>query len=170
MFRYHILIGSFLCVCLNTNAQHNGETKHASLYAKSTSALLHSEHTSSNSFLLPSRGSIREVGNNHVIYEGSVKNHHLQGPWKSWYPNGKIMDEGFFRNGIPDGEWKHWDSTGQLLAIRHYSADKFVRIKNEMRLNHPRNSFFALTDINKKSTQQAESYFLPTYSFPGTNK
>ena len=170
MYRSHILIGGFLCACLSAGAQHSWETKHASFYTKPANATLHSDNTSSNSFLLPAHGSIREVGENHVIYEGSVKNHRLHGSWKSWFPNGKIMDEGFFRNGIPDGEWKHWDSTGQLLAVRHYSADKWERVKNEMRLSHPRNSFFAITDIYKKNTRQAESYLQSSYSFPRANK
>lgn len=166
MYKHFLLTWSVVCISyLHSQAQHTLEQPQSAVSIPGKPAIF-AHHSNENLFDLPARGSIHKGGGAHPLYTGNVKKHRLNGAWKSWYPNGKKMDQGFFRDGIPDGEWKHWDSTGQLLAIRHYSADKLQRVKNEMRLNHPRNSFYALTYLNKNNSAQAASVLQSTYSFP----
>lgn len=114
----------------------------------------------------PRNGVINADGKtNKRLFSGNVKNKKLDGGWMSWYDNGVVLDSGHFESGIPDGEWKHRDSSGQLLAIRNYSADKFRRVKNEIKANHPRNFFFPLTALYKKDPAAAKWHLTAAHSF-----
>ncbi|WP_046367141.1 toxin-antitoxin system YwqK family antitoxin [Flavihumibacter petaseus] len=51
-----------------------------------------------------------------------------------WHENSPVsVNDGKFRYGIPDGEWRGYYPNGQTKFIRSYSADKYQRIKQEMR-------------------------------------
>jgi antitoxin component YwqK of YwqJK toxin-antitoxin module len=123
-----------------------------------------------NDYDLPRKAELQGWANETMIYNGTVKNHRLQEAWQSWYYNGKQLDSGRLINGIPDGVWKVWDSTGQLLAVRHYDADKLLRIKEEMRLNHPKKSFYPLTLLYKKNPNAARLRLQTSYSFVFTTE
>jgi hypothetical protein len=100
-----------------------------------------------------------------VFYSVKMKNHRMNGSWKSWYQNKSLCDSGDFIKGIPDGEWKHWDAKGQLLAIRHYSAAKFLTIKKEIDLNHPRCAIHSLAALYRQNSEIARQYLEAGYSF-----
>jgi antitoxin component YwqK of YwqJK toxin-antitoxin module len=123
-----------------------------------------------NPFSLPRKAVLAGRMNEKIIYRGTVKDHRLNGVWQSWYLNGNRLDSGKLLNGVPDGEWKVWDSAGNLLAIRHYDEHKFHRIKDEMRIDHPRNSFFPLTQLYKRDRQSAKWRLQAGYSFPFTSE
>jgi antitoxin component YwqK of YwqJK toxin-antitoxin module len=99
------------------------------------------------------------------IWNTKVKGQRIHGPWQSFYLNGRPMDAGQLLNGIPSGEWKYWDSTGRLRAIRHYHSGKLSGVREEMRLNHPRNWFFPLTGLYKKNKSSALKYLKASFSF-----
>lgn len=103
--------------------------------------------------------------NGRVQVIANYKNRHLHGSWISWYESGQPCDSGSMVNNIPQGEWKTWFPNGQLRAIRNYDSKKLAYIKNEIRLMHPKRSFYGLTEIAKKDKQEAYSYFDPFNSF-----
>jgi antitoxin component YwqK of YwqJK toxin-antitoxin module len=119
----------------------------------------------SNPYALPRKGEIIGRIDEKMIYRATVKDHRLNGVWQSWYGNGNSLDSGILINGIPDGEWKVWDSAGRLLAVRHYDADKYQRISNEIKLDHPRHSFYSLTQLYKKDPPSAKWRLQAGYSF-----
>jgi antitoxin component YwqK of YwqJK toxin-antitoxin module len=59
------------------------------------------------------------------------------------YEDMRIKDRGRFRYGLPDGEWKGWFSNGTPMFIRNYNADKYLRIRQEVK-KHPRQVFTPL--------------------------
>lgn len=117
-------------------------------------------------FLLHHKGPVTGFLDSKRIYSSAVKHHHLHGAWQSWYSGGQRLDSGMLQHGIPHGEWRHWDSSGNLLAIRQYDAVKFQRITEEMKLQHPRRRFYALTALYQKNRQSALRYLSVAGSFP----
>lgn len=114
-----------------------------------------------NDLQLPANGSYAVP----ALVSATVKNNKLSGEWKSWHSNAMLLDSGSLKAGVPDGTWKIWDSSGHLLAIRNYDAAKLQRVKEELKLNHPRNYFFGITEISKKNKQLAKAYLSSAYSF-----
>jgi antitoxin component YwqK of YwqJK toxin-antitoxin module len=108
-----------------------------------------------------------EQGN--TIWAGNIKNGRLYHEWQSGYVNGRPMDAGKLINGVPTGEWKYWDSCGQLRAVRHYNHDKLHKVKEEIRLGHPRNFFFPITALYRKNGIAAVRFLTAAFSFPNTN-
>jgi antitoxin component YwqK of YwqJK toxin-antitoxin module len=121
--------------------------------------------TNDEEYSLPKKGALTGRFNEKIIYRGTVKDHRLHGTWQSWYRNGQPLDSGVLVHGIPDGAWKVWDSSGTLLSVRSYHADKFHRVKEEMRLDHPRNTFFPLVQLYKKDRAAAKWHLQAGYSF-----
>ena len=115
---------------------------------------------------LPERATISETHNGARLFITSVKGAKLNGAWQSWYPTGVLCDSGRLVNNLPDGEWKHWNEKGELLAVRHYSVDKFQRVTDEMLRYNPKRSFFYLSELYQKDKQAALNYLTATYSFP----
>jgi antitoxin component YwqK of YwqJK toxin-antitoxin module len=91
--------------------------------------------------LIPSGSDIR--------YKVSYKKHKKHGSYQSWYNATQIRDAGMFRLGIPDGEWKGWYPDGRLRFIRHYSAEKFGYVKEEIK-RPPKQVFTPLAAAAKK--------------------
>lgn len=114
-------------------------------------------------------GNWKGVANGISIWTGYLKNGRLHNDWQSWYVNGKPLDAGKLVNGYPTGEWKYWDSSGQLRAIRHYSHDKLQRVKEEIRLGHPRNFYYPITAFYRK-TRSALHFLTASFSFPLSNQ
>jgi antitoxin component YwqK of YwqJK toxin-antitoxin module len=114
---------------------------------------------------LPAQGSAEGDADEIILYSGTIKKHRLNGSWKSWYDNQNLCDSGTFVKGIPDGEWKHWNANGELLAIRHYNADKLLRVKNEMRRSHSKNVLYPLVKLFNKNSRRAKQYMEAGYSF-----
>ena len=115
---------------------------------------------------LPERATISESHNGTRLFSSSVHGSKLNGEWQSWYATGVLCDSGRLINNLPDGEWKHWNEKGELLAIRHYSADKFQRVMQEMLRYNPKRSFFYLSELYQKDKQAALNYLTAAYSFP----
>ncbi|MFZ1311594.1 MAG: hypothetical protein WAR38_01950 [Chitinophagaceae bacterium] len=115
---------------------------------------------------LPERAIISESYNGTRLFSVSVHGSKLNGEWQSWYATGVLCDSGRLINNLPDGEWKHWNEKGELLAIRHYSADKFQRVMQEMLRYNPKRSFFYLSELYQKDKQAALNYLTAAYSFP----
>ncbi len=115
---------------------------------------------------LPERAIISESYNGTRLFSVSVHGSKLNGNWQSWYATGVLCDSGGLINNLPDGEWKHWNEKGELLAIRHYSADKFQRVMQEMLRYNPKRSFFYLSELYQKDKQAALNYLTAAYSFP----
>ncbi len=115
---------------------------------------------------LPERAIISESYNGTRLFCVSVHGSKLNGNWQSWYATGVLCDSGRLINNLPDGEWKHWNEKGELLAIRHYSADKFQRVMQEMLRYNPKRSFFYLSELYQKDKQAALNYLTAAYSFP----
>lgn len=115
---------------------------------------------------LPERAIISESYNGTRLFSVSVHGSKLNGNWQSWYATGVLCDSGRLINNLPDGEWKHWNEKGELLAIRHYSADKIQRVMQEMLRYNPKRSFFYLSELYQKDKQAALNYLTAAYSFP----
>lgn len=117
-------------------------------------------------FGLPEEGDVAAHHANEIrLYSGTVKRHKLHGSWQSWYSNQQSCDSGFFFKGLPAGEWKHWDMNGQLLAIRHYDASKYLRVKNEFTRSGPKQVVYPITKLYRKNRQKANYYMHAGYSF-----
>jgi antitoxin component YwqK of YwqJK toxin-antitoxin module len=156
---------SLMAVLGSAAQQHPAETSEVH-HVPATVTITSPFSPSKYSWELPRKGKLLSHYSDQKMYEGSVKDYRLHGTWQSWYVNGQRLDSGKLVKGVPDGEWKHWDSSGQLLYTRHYNADKLQRVKNEMRLNHPKSYFFALTSLYKKDSRAAVRYLNAGYSFP----
>jgi antitoxin component YwqK of YwqJK toxin-antitoxin module len=118
-----------------------------------------------NRFSLPKNGTVSQALNNKPLYTVALRNGKMHGTWQSWYQNGLPCDSGRMVRGLPDGEWKHWDSEGRLVAVRHYSADKYQRVKHEMVRPHPKRVAFPLTTLYQRSKREALRYMHVSYSF-----
>lgn len=117
-------------------------------------------------FALPVKGILHEYNQGIKLFATSSKDSKLNGAWQSWYPTGALCDSGRLVNNLPDGEWKHWNEKGELLAVRHYSVDKFQRVTDEMLRYNPKRSFFYLSELYQKDKQAAINYLDAAYSFP----
>ncbi|MBC7904576.1 MAG: hypothetical protein H7Y27_14215 [Gemmatimonadaceae bacterium] len=86
--------------------------------------------------------------------------------WTTRFTNNVLRDSGLMRKSVPDGQWKVWDQDGNLKHIRTFSSEKLRRIKNEMRVSHPRRINHPLTNIYMKNRAEALRYLHPSYAFP----
>jgi len=117
-------------------------------------------------YKLPSSGLINESGSTRILFSAEVKRGKLNGAWTSWYANGVICDSGRLVNNLPDGKWEYRNQKGEILAVRHYNADKFVRITGEMLHYHPKRSFYYLAALYQRNRAAALQYLDARYSFP----
>lgn len=166
MKQYILLAGLAVAFSHMAAAQHTGPEEPFPLSAPAEHVIITDifTHTTAD-HSLPKNGIFSLVQQNRLLYQGNVKNYKLHGNWQSWYLNGQPLDSGKLVNGIPDGVWKLWDSSGNLIAIRQYDADKLQRVKEEMRINHPKNWHYPLTGLYKKEGRAAMKYLQPGYSF-----
>lgn len=118
-----------------------------------------------HSFLLPASGDVQVVTNNKLVLKGETKNHRLHGNWSSFYPMAQPLDEGTLVKGVPDGEWKTWYAGGQLRSLRTYDADMYLKVKQDMELNHPKISRFYITERYKKEGSKIVYLLNAGYSF-----
>jgi hypothetical protein len=56
------------------------------------------------------------------------------------------------------------------MAIRNYDADKTERVKNEMRIKHPKQSGYPLTELYKQDRAAALRFLSAGYSFPSAQR
>lgn len=120
---------------------------------------------STSLFQLPAAGDLIEKDNLGLLLSASVKQHKLHGTWQSFFSPMQKIDEGRLVKGIPDGLWQVWYPNGQLKAVRNYSASLFFSIKQDVELNHPKISRFALTERFKKEGDAVLKIIHATYSF-----
>ncbi|RYY56127.1 MAG: hypothetical protein EOO09_07810 [Chitinophagaceae bacterium] len=116
---------------------------------------------------VPAKGTFTGEQDGRVLYQASSRRRKLDGPWISWYANGHPCDSGAFSKGLPDGEWKRWDENGRLLSVRHYDADRYQRITQEMMHANPKATLFPITRLYRKDAALALHYLHADYSFPG---
>jgi len=91
------------------------------------------------------------------------KREKLHGVWQTYFENNLSADSGSFKNSLPDGLWKTWYPNGQLKTVRNYSAGKFLYIKNDLFINHPRNQRYVITRLAQQK-KDVEGYFRPDYN------
>jgi antitoxin component YwqK of YwqJK toxin-antitoxin module len=172
MIKYILSAGAGILLCSfarsqqTTNVADPAEIK----LAENNYAIVAAVVKEKNSYGLPGNGSIAGHADAVILYSGTVKKHRLHGSWRSWYNNQNLCDSGTFVKGVPDGEWKHWDANGQLLTIRHYDAEKLLRIKNEMHRSHPKNVLYPLVALFNKNSRRAKRYLEAGYSFTFTSR
>ncbi|RYY59723.1 MAG: hypothetical protein EOO05_12420 [Chitinophagaceae bacterium] len=116
---------------------------------------------------IPGRGSFRGTADGRVLYTASSRKHKLDGVWMSWYSNQSVCDSGSFSKGLPHGEWKRWDENGRLLSVRHYDADRYQRVTQEMMHANPKAVLFPITRLYRRNPALALHYLHADYSFPG---
>lgn len=116
-------------------------------------------------FDLPVSGLVTSPVSGKPLFTATVKRGKLNGLWQSWFTNGVALDSGRLINNLPDGEWIFRHEDGSVKAIRHYSADKFLRISNEIQRYHPKRSFFYLATLYQKNKNQALHFLDANYSF-----
>lgn len=115
---------------------------------------------------LPVSGIVTSSGTDRPLFTVTVKRGKLNGIWQSWYSNRVVCDSGRLVNNLPDGVWIFRNEEGEILSVRHYSADKFFRITNEMQHYHPKRSFYYLAALYQKNKRLALRYLDAAYSFP----
>lgn len=42
------------------------------------------------------------------------ENHKMHGPYRAWWPNGKLGNEGQYKHGAEIGKWRAWYESGKL--------------------------------------------------------
>ncbi len=121
-------------------------------------------------FDLPQSGNlVSETGDQRFLFKATVRKGKLNGEWQSWYPDGVVCDSGRLVNNIPDGKWVFRNTANEIIAVRQYSADKFIRITNEMQHYHPKRSFYYLASIYQQNRSKALHFLDAAYSFPGNS-
>jgi hypothetical protein len=55
---------------------------------------------------------------------GKTVNH---GPYRSWWPNGRLGAQGTYVYGKQDGKWRGWYPSGQLQGEEWYDNGRMVR-------------------------------------------
>lgn len=115
-------------------------------------------------FQLPLKAELQETHGRSLLH-ASVKNHSLHGEWKSFYHADQLIDSGTLLKGLPDGLWQSWYPNGQLRSVRNYSADLLVRVQQDVSLNHPKLSRFAITQRYKKEGKNILFVLHAAYSY-----
>lgn len=119
-------------------------------------------------FELPATGIVNSPGTGRPLFSVNVKRGKLNGNWQSWFANGVTCDSGKLVNNLPDGEWVFRNEQGGIRSVRQYSADKFLRITNEMLHYHPKRSFYYLAALYQQNKRRALQFLDAGYSFPGS--
>jgi antitoxin component YwqK of YwqJK toxin-antitoxin module len=52
----------------------------------------------------------------------------VEGPWKEYYPNGKIKSVTTYKNGLQNGSFKYYYESGQLWTERIYKDDRLMDV------------------------------------------
>jgi hypothetical protein len=172
MIKYILCTGIGILLCSITRSQHitDGTDPAEINFLENSLAIVGPVAKNKISFDLPDQDKVMANAGEAILYSGTLKKHRLHGSWRSWYDNQNLCDSGTFVKGFPDGEWKHWDIYGKLLTIRHYDADKLLRIKNEMQRNHPKNVLYPLVALFNKNRRLAKRYTEAGYSFAFTDQ
>lgn len=53
----------------------------------------------------------------------------MHGPYRAWYPNGRLGTSGQYANGEPIGKWSNWYPSGRLQAFEWFEEGKAVRVQ-----------------------------------------
>ncbi|MBC7946726.1 MAG: hypothetical protein H7Y42_02520 [Chitinophagaceae bacterium] len=166
MIKYFLSTGIGMLFCSISFSQLSNADDPVQTFLSENSVKSVSTTPGENQWLeLPKDGEVISESTEMARYSGYIKRNRLHGSWQSWYTNQRLCDSGSFFKGVPTGEWKHWSAGGGLLAIRNYDATKLLRVKDEIRRNHPRYSGYPLTRIYKKNRVQAVHYLRAGYSF-----
>lgn len=51
-------------------------------------------------------------------------NHKMHGPYRAWWPNGKLGTEGEYDHGKATGKWRGWYESGQLQGEEWFENGK----------------------------------------------
>lgn len=88
-------------------------------------------------------GTIKAYNANHdLLIVAGWRHNALDGEWKCFGDNGQMQESGTFKNNLPNGEWRTWDANGKVQSIRHYDADKWHAIHNEIQRGNSKVSFY----------------------------
>jgi len=61
-----------------------------------------------------------------ILKDGRTVQH---GPYRSWWPNGKLGTEGQYEYGKQTGRWRGWYETGELQGEEWYEHGKKVKAR-----------------------------------------
>ncbi len=122
-------------------------------------------HTDSKAIRIEANGFIQGTQKGKVIFKAYVKKNKLDDIWVSYHSNGQLLDSGMLSKGIPNGIWKVWDAEGNLMKVRQYDADLYLRIKDDIEMNHPRYKKFSITSRYNKEGKAILRYLTAEYSF-----
>lgn len=118
-------------------------------------------------FHLDGKGLVEHrTADGQLLYRAFVLNGKLDAVWTSWYLSGKMLDSGRLDKNLPDGEWKTWYPDGQLATIRHFNANAYRQVSEEIRLAHPKRSFFPLTALSRTNKARALAYLGVSAIYP----
>ena len=51
----------------------------------------------------------------------------MHGPYRAWWPNGKLGTVGQYENGVTEGKWSGWYPNGRLQGHEWFKAGNLVR-------------------------------------------
>jgi antitoxin component YwqK of YwqJK toxin-antitoxin module len=162
IYRITLLITLILPFCVTAQ---NKTSYQAGTDSYSVFNLYNSEVFGAYPFQLTASGELQLMNGQQLLLMGTVKHQRLNGSWVSFYPLAQKLDEGNLVKGVPDGTWKTWFPNGQLKSLRHYSADLFFKVKEDIELNHPKISRFVLTERYKKEGEKILQVLSAGYSF-----
>jgi antitoxin component YwqK of YwqJK toxin-antitoxin module len=59
-----------------------------------------------------------------IIKDGKTEMH---GPYRSWWPNGKVGNKGQYDHGQMIGQWRAWHENGKLQAEEWYKNGRKIK-------------------------------------------
>jgi antitoxin component YwqK of YwqJK toxin-antitoxin module len=51
----------------------------------------------------------------------------MHGPYRAWWPNGRLGTSGQYNHGEPEGKWSGWYPSGQLQGEEWFESGKRVK-------------------------------------------
>lgn len=51
----------------------------------------------------------------------------MHGPYRGWWPNGKLGTFGQHENAVTEGKWSYWHRNGRLQSREWFKAGELVR-------------------------------------------
>lgn len=155
--RKYIPSGILLLLYLPVIAQEEGRVR-MNEFKPAGHTIYLTKKTGQFSIQSPANATVQEQMEGRLLYKATIKRSALHGAWQSWYPNGYTCDSGRLARNIPDGEWKYWNAEGNLMALRHFNAEGYHRVMEEITRPHPRRNFYQLGLIAIQNQEQALSY------------
>ena len=72
-----------------------------------------------------------------ILWHGKTVQH---GPYRSWWPNGKLASKGQYVYGKADGKWQGWYGNGQVQGEELFDLGRKVKSRYFDKQGHPANA------------------------------